>query len=391
MTFSSIPSNDRKRLILLCSEDLRLIACCVEDALRERGWEVDVEFGSEARPWVQKAPVGRPSLRVLCIPGTVDRTLAAKLRTAFSPEPDADLHILGVDDHRSMVQEIERLAGVRTPRRRPLSALPRLSHPTLVERQAQADRGWRAAATTAVAAFALTMVGGAVLEHATIDASLAPLPAASLAAAPISSTITQPTSATAASIDEPVMAAMAPITFDDDAWDTPPEEEDDLIIFDDEPAAAPTARITSHERPIDDGAPSLADAPAPIATVITPPGLASPLAVPGAIEVGTDSIDPITSPLELPAGFLPVGELEVEHLRPILPPGFLPVAGLTAMTTIDPFSGGSSPDTALDAAITVVTDDISITDVGANTISAGAPVRRTVDPFATSTPVATDS
>ncbi|MCA9709391.1 MAG: hypothetical protein KDK70_26355, partial [Myxococcales bacterium] len=94
------------------------MACSLEDALLARGWSVTLEFGAEARPWVQKAPLGTPSLRVLCVPGKVDRLLAQKLRAAFDPDPDADLHILGVDDSPGLVQEIERLAGVEPPPRR---------------------------------------------------------------------------------------------------------------------------------------------------------------------------------------------------------------------------------------------------------------------------------
>ena len=128
-------STRRKRLILLCCEDLRPVACGLESALRSRGWEVDVEFGADARPWVQQRPPMRPSVRVLCVPGTVDRALAQQLRAAFRPDPEADLHILGVDDSPGLVHEIERLAGVRTHARRPLSAAPRLAHATLVETQ----------------------------------------------------------------------------------------------------------------------------------------------------------------------------------------------------------------------------------------------------------------
>ncbi len=343
-TLALTPSKPRKRLILLCSEDLRPIACCAEDALRDRGWEVDVEFGSQARPWVQKTPVGRPSLRVLCIPGTVDRTLAAQLRAAYRPEPDADLHILGVDDPRGLVQEIERLAGVRMPRRRATRAMPRLSHATLVEQQVQTDRGWRAAATTVAAALAIVVGGGAVLQHATIDPSLAQAPVASLAALPITSTpmgMDDQAQDDTSRFDDPVFSAVAPMAFDDglydddddDAFETPPEEEDDLIIFDDEPSARPSI-VT----PVQTQAPSLDEAE-PMPPGLALPAIASPLAAPSPLAETT--LDPTAAPLELPPGFLPVAGLSVTQLAPKLPPGFLPVAGMTAITTHNPFTAAA--------------------------------------------------
>ncbi len=365
ITPAVVASTRRKRVILLCCEDLRPVACSLEQALQARGWDVSVEFGRNARPWVQKTPPGSPSIRVLCVPGRVDRELAEQLRTAYAPEPDADLHILGVDDSRGLVHEIERLAGVRHAARRPLTARPRLQHDTMVEADLRRERSVLVTASATLAAFAVTLGGFAIAEVGQADASALHLPHASItasdrfaeadsmagpSASPVfdQSVLAQPA---LAQLDEPVFAAVAPPTFDD--WDDelpgialPPEEEaehsdddDEIIIFDDETSLRTKA--------IEVVAPPLADsAPAPVRAISTPEPVEQ---------------DSVTEDLPLPTMLTP----SPPQLQ--LPPGFLPVAGFSVadapapLTTQDPFA--STPVTATDSVpVTTVDPFASATD-----------------------------
>lgn len=283
----------RKRVILLCSEELRFIACGVEDALRDRGWEVRVEYGQEARPWVQRVPVERPSLRVLCVPGTVDRELADKLRTAFGPDPDADLHILGVDDSRGLVQEIERIAGVKTPGRRSLRAAPRLGHPTMVEHQIQSERGWRMGATAALATLAFVLGTFSMLDRDPVAAGISFVPS-----------ITQPTVSVTSTDAPPVLSAAAPsFTYEDWSLDPLPEEEAELV----DPVEEVEPVITT---------------PLPAKTEID-------LAAPALAEAPEFEVPPVTAPTQLPTGFLPVANMTVAAPPKHLPPGFMPVGSFT--------------------------------------------------------------
>lgn len=322
----------RKRVILLCCEDLRPVACSLEDALTSRGWDVAVEFGSDARPWVQKAPLGTPSLRVLCVPGTVDPSLSQTLRQAFDPDPDADLHILGVDDSPGLVHEIERLAGIKHKPRRSLYARSPLSQPTLVENAVRHERGWLVGTTAALGACAavLSVIAvGQVSHRASADLVL---PAASITAP-----VTTPAEAEPAPrFEEPVLSAVAAPSFDDWEYDdAPPEEEDegDLIIFDDEPAATP--------RTIEVFAPPLAEPRVmPSIPALTAPELDDGLPLSAAIEL--PAVPEVDKP-ELPVGFLPVAGLAVAEPEPVtMHDPFAAIAQdvtiSTPISTIDPFT-----------------------------------------------------
>jgi hypothetical protein len=364
-------STRRKRLILLCCEDLRPVACALEDALRSRGWEVDLELGADAKPWVQKVPLAKPSMRVLCVPGTIDRTLAQQLRAAYRPEPEADLHILGVDDSPGLVHEIERLAGVRTPARRSLHAAPRLAHATLVETQVRAERSWRVGAVSALAAFALTLGGMGLVERSVHTSELT---AAGLATGitGITRPITAPITAepAPARLHDPVLAAVVPMATTTDWSDEPTSEDDfEIVLLDDEelepettrrirvratPLAAPEVHrsIDAITTPLDASTPDAA-----ITDAITPPD-------PEAITIKS------TLPT-LPPGFLPVAGLPLSGAAmpgPTrqLPAGFLPVAGMTVaprITTVDPF----------DATIITTAEPLTTVDPFAGTLDAATP------------------
>lgn len=345
-------SSRRKRLILLCCEDLRPVACALESALRSRGWEVDVEFGADARPWVQKVPPVRPSVRVLCVPGTVDRTLAQQLRSAFRPDPEADLHILGVDDSPGLVHEIERLAGVRTPPRRPLTASPRLSHATLIETQVRSERTWRVGAVSAMAAFVLTLGGMSMVDHSARAPELSPASFASGL-----TTVTEPRpadldhDAETSRFHDPVLAATAPVRID--GLDEPALDDDDdveIVLLEELPPEEP--------RPLEATAIRRVDV------------LATPLAITDAITSPVTDAVTITSTLPtLPAGFLPVAGLPITDAatpKRHLPKGFLPVAGMTAappVTTVDPFA----------TAEITITDAVTTVDPFGPTLDTAAP------------------
>lgn len=355
-TPSPAPAAARKRVILLCCEDLRPVACSLEDALRSRGWDVTVEFGADARPWVQRTPPGPPSLRVLCVPGTVDRTLARQMRAALAPDPDADLHILGVDDSPGLVHEIERLAGVRHAPRRSLHAHPRLRDATLIETQIRRERGWLVGATAALSVFAVTLGGIAMAEFS--QRSSQHMARSTTPITPIAASILGVDDDTSSSrFDDPVFSAVAPLSPEDwEPLEPLPEEEDedDLIILDDD-EPPPRPRVVEVVAPrLDDPRP----APAPDES-ITPPDIG---------EVVT--IAAVPESLAMPQGIEPPpGDPTPPEGQ--LPPGFLPVAGLTvampvALTTIDPFA------------------DTSIT------VTATAPLSfATIDPFASSVDTAT--
>lgn len=361
---ASAASTRRKRLILLCSEDLRPIACSLEDALRSRGWQVDLELGADAKPWVQKVPPVRPSLRVLCVPGSIDRALAKQLRQAFQPEPDADLHILGVDDSPSLVHEIERLAGVEQPRPRSLHARPRLAHATLVETQVRAERRWLVGATSALAAFAITLGGIALVEHSARAPELSALSAASLTA-PITTPITTPGPSLdddrpePSRVHDPVLAAAAPVVASTAiAWDDellPPEEDDEVVLLDDDELDEPQAAAPTTLRDADVVAPPLAE-PSSAVTITEP--LTPPAKAPQAFTIAA------TVPA-LPSGLVAVDELPLTDAvttepKPQLPAGFLPVAGLTVaprITTVDPFADRASPAPSSIASAPVTTVD----------------------------------
>lgn len=336
-------STRRKRLILLCCEDLRPVACALESALTDRGWEVDVEFGADARPWVQKLPPVSPSLRVLCVPGTVDRTLAQQLRAAFRPDPEADLHILGVDDSPGLVHEIERLAGVRTPARRSLTAPPRLAHATLLETQVRRERSWRVGAAAALAAFVLTLGGMSMVDHSARAPELSPTR--------FTAGLTGVTEPRPADLDhdaqtsrfhDPVLAAVAPVDLDGlDGLEGLDEDDDVQIVLLDEPPP-------EEARPLDASIPAL-DSPYRIDVLATPLAVTVTPAITDAITspVTPTSPDAVTitrSLPTLPAGFLPVAGLPISDAaapKRHLPKGFLPVAGMTApppVTTVDPFA-----------------------------------------------------
>lgn len=334
-------SSRRKQLILLCCEDLRPIACALEDALRERGWDVRVELGADAKPWVQKAPVARPSVRVLCVPGRVDRDLARQLRAAFRPDPDADLHILGVDDSPGLVHEIERLAGVRTPGRRPLAAAPRLAHDTQVEQAVRRDRGVRVSVLAAVATLAVTLGGASLVDHAARAPELRPTGiASSLLAITPSRPADLDADLHAHRTHAPVLAAMAPVALDEPAWD---DDDVEVVLLDDPAPEEPRELDAPITTPGSPGRVGVLVSPLAAPASTTPVTLAASDAITDVPSTTVERLT-VTTSLPTPSGSPILAGVAIgDAPARTLPPGFLPVAGMTvapAVTTIDPFVDG---------------------------------------------------
>lgn len=348
-------SSRRKQLILLCCEDLRPIACALEDALRERGWDVRVELGADAKPWVQKAPVARPSVRVLCVPGRVDRDLARQLRAAFRPDPDADLHILGVDDSPGLVHEIERLAGVRTPGRRPLAAAPRLAHDTLVEQAVRRDRGVRVGVLAAVATLAVTLGGASLVDHAARAPELRPTGiASSLLAITPSRPADLDADLHAHRTHAPVLAAMAPVALDEPAWD---DDDAEVVLLDDPAPEEPRELDAPITPPASPGRVGVLASPLAAPAITAPATLAAPDAITDEPSTGAVERLTVTTSLPMPSGspiLAGVALGDAPTRTRTLPHGFLPVAGMTvapAVTTIDPFVDGDAG--SRDALVTI--------------------------------------
>ncbi|MEM9462003.1 MAG: hypothetical protein AAGF11_48035 [Myxococcota bacterium] len=382
---SPTPAATRKRVILLCCEDLRPIACSLEEALRGRGWDVRVEFGADARPWVQKTPPQGPSLRVLCVPGTVDRRLVHMMRAALAPDPDADLHILGVDDSPGLVQEIERLAGVVPPPRRSLHAPPRLGHATMIETTSRRERGWLVGTTAALSVVAIALSGVAMAKFGQRATRMAALPTTSISV-PVTkyrpaadprvasieafSVVSPDEAIPTVRSDDPVFSAVATPSFEDwEPLEPLPEEPAELAAEDE------------RDLVIEDDAPMLEPHPVRRAADVAAPPLAErhPAAEPehDAQDLETDQVVTPTTELTVPALLAPpaVAVVELGEGPPLadrpmpevqLPAGFLPVAGLTA-----------APAKAALSSITVY-DPFEDTSVTATT---SAPFE-TVDPFA---------
>ena len=220
-------------MTLFCAEALRPAACCVEDALVARGWEVALETGTAARPalaqLLQEPDAG---LLVLCVPERVDASLAARMRARLDPEGRGDLHVVSIETPRSVIEAVEELGGTSRVRRVRRARRPRsvLAHPTLVEQQVGPGRmGW--AAIGAAAALVVVALG---LDLRTRNAR-----------SELPTTSEQPQAVvreTSTLVDDTVLSATVPSAFEDEedersrfevrvsrpVFDPPPEQEAEL-------------------------------------------------------------------------------------------------------------------------------------------------------------------
>jgi hypothetical protein len=206
------PGVRHRRVTLLCAEAFRPAACCVEDALVARGWEVALETGTQARPALRRLLREKnPGLLVVCIPDRVDESLAAKMRARLDPEGRGDLHIVSIETPRSVIEAVERLAGQpRAPRasrpRRPRSVL---AHPTLVEQQIGPNRlSWMAIGAAAVLVLAAIGLETRARDERSMTSQVERSPAIS----PGTSSLL---------VDETVLSAVAPIGLSDDEPTSP--------------------------------------------------------------------------------------------------------------------------------------------------------------------------
>lgn len=205
---------ERPRILLLCPEALGPQACCVEDALRARGYPVELALGRHARRWVRTVPPGPTTIRVLCVP-TIDPAYAQRLC-----QGRPDFHIVGWKTPLHVVQEIERIVGRLPSDRRPRPSRIILAQPTLIEQSLHAEHRWSRGVLRATAAVALVAIGGLLGAWASGGASTggasaggtptgaAPDRAHVVQAAPDSSAAPSVRSRRARS-DEPVLSAVA--------------------------------------------------------------------------------------------------------------------------------------------------------------------------------------
>mgnify|MGYP001168301851 CR=1 FL=1 len=229
-----------RRVLLLCSEALRPHACCVEDALRTRGWATRLEIGKRARRWVRRAPPGPDVLRILLVPEQLDPAVTAKLRAGSDPTNRGALQIVSFETPRGVVAEIERLGGYpATVHRRPSAPRRVLAHPTLCEQALHTDRRWRVGVAAAVAAFSVGWAGTSVAQHATRPTISRAAPTITL---PASSVTSMPDDGSSRSqlVDDSVQAAITvPARMDDESGfelddDAEIYIEDDEIVIDDD-------------------------------------------------------------------------------------------------------------------------------------------------------------
>ncbi len=371
----SAVSLGRKRVFLLCPEVLRPMACCAEDALTVRGWDVSLEIGSAARRWVRHAPPGPPAVRVLCVPA-IEPALAERLRRGLDPMRAADFHILSFDTPHGIVQEIERLAGHRQPRRRrPLESRPYLVQPTMLEEQAHVDRGWRVGALAMVAAAILGSFTGAALHTVEAGDTAAPavaqrvdLDTMGVARAPVDAPISAPV--TSRLIDDGALSAVAParrrggaVGWADDERrvhyryeDALEEDEEIIVILADEEPPKGMRRTRGAE-----------------ATVEPITAISSPLARKDSAPLGDESEVLPPAPLESEALAITAEEVDkAVVLTAVMPAGISLPAGMEKITAAKPRR---------------VTYDPMVTVDGGASITAAAAAEpegpKTYDPFVT--------
>lgn len=234
-SLSSRTGDRPRRVLLLCSEALRPHACCVEDALRARGWATRLEIGKRARRWVRRAPPGPDVLRILLVPEQLDPAVTDKLRAGCDPTNRGALQIVSCETPRGVVTEIERLGGYpATVHRRPAAPRRVLAHPTLCEQALHTDRRWRLGVAAAVAAFSVGWAGTSAVQQASRTTISRAAPTITMPAGSISTPVTAP--ARSKLVDDSVQAAITvPATFDEPALELDEEaliyiEEDEILI-----------------------------------------------------------------------------------------------------------------------------------------------------------------
>ncbi|MCA9706234.1 MAG: hypothetical protein KDK70_10335 [Myxococcales bacterium] len=190
------------RILLLCPDALGPQACCVEDALRARGYSVWVEQGRRARRWVRNVPSGGPTIRVLCVP-TIDPAYAQRLC-----QGRPDFHIVGMTTPREVVDRIEAIVGRHRSSRVPRPSRMILAQPTLMEQSLHAEQRWGRGVATAVGAVALVVIGG--MLGAWVGRA-EPSEAARPGAPAVVRVRSTETVTPARLRDEPVLSAVAPV------------------------------------------------------------------------------------------------------------------------------------------------------------------------------------
>lgn len=192
------------RILLLCPEALGPQVCCVEDALRARGYRVEVAVGRAARRWVRTVPPGSATVRVLCVP-PIDPAYAQRLC-----QGRPDFHIVGWETPRVVVEQIERVVGRVRSGRRPRPSRMILAQPTLLEQSLHVQRRWGRGVLTAAAAATLVACGGLLGAWASGDGAdheVRPSEAQMVRATP-DETVAPRATTRRARVDEPVLSAV---------------------------------------------------------------------------------------------------------------------------------------------------------------------------------------
>jgi hypothetical protein len=146
-----------RRVAIACAEDSRPAACCIVDALVARGYDAELQTGSDARSALRRDDdPGR--LRVLWLPDHGDRPTKDKLRRALDPQGAGDVLVLASPTPRGVIEAIEAFAsGKERPRARSGPRRTYLEHPTRCEATVDV-RGFMGATLGAAAATAAVLL-----------------------------------------------------------------------------------------------------------------------------------------------------------------------------------------------------------------------------------------
>jgi hypothetical protein len=214
---------------LLCPEPLRAMACCVEDALMARGWQVRLETGTAARRFLERS-IAEPdgSLRVVCVEEDLHDDVLSRLHRRLDPRERGDLRIVTFRTPRDVVEAVrspavgsrvqrQRAAYQHVSTRRARARRTYLAHPTLVEQPLDRGRaigyGLGGAVAGLAIAIGLVLITGEAEGHPPVR-RLEPLSAIS--------TSPDPQAPDAPWADEPVLSSAVGSV---EAWRSAPVRE----------------------------------------------------------------------------------------------------------------------------------------------------------------------
>jgi hypothetical protein len=171
-----------RRVAIACAEDSRPAACCIVDALIARGYDAELQTGSDARSALRRDNDDPGRLRVLWLPDHGDRPTKDKLRRALDPDGAGDVLVLASPTPRGVIEAIEAFAsGKERPRARSGPRRTYLNHPTRCETKIDV-RGFTGATLGAAAATAVVLLavrfGSDMMSPSTSSQQVQSIPAA---------------------------------------------------------------------------------------------------------------------------------------------------------------------------------------------------------------------